>query len=513
MMHQDASYVRRQILVTILILSAAGIFFVQFAYLWHLTSTSIDDVATPIYDLPPPPPLPTSATATAAKHDGTLLWTTPKPTKPRIVGWEDDYMIQWKNNHYDPTQSAECKTSSEKTPYDNDLLCNIPAYIPARHIVSPTTKTTTNANSKIPKVLFMSWFTRHLGPVMFTSILTLLQHNPEYEFVFFNDDDVDRFICHYATNNKDGLLFARLYSKVRAGAMKIDIWRLLVMQQYGGVYLDADMSAVGAFPIGPNDSLVSGLGTWGHLPLYEGEESQVSPRRAAKKLLRQQQKAEETNAQEEDDEEEDDGNDDIQELECVLEHWAMAFQPHHPLIELAVQLVTDNLAHPEYLMRDDTPEARIEDSVTMRLTGPAVYQHALRTIMEQSKCQLVRNSYCNALKDPEHYCDEMDVFQSYFPGSMTLFFDRVNLNNTLAHKLFYPAKAYKRETEEVFTWDGGAWDYDDPMNLMLAEDEADDKFCNADEIEKRSRQHGELWNKLLKGGWKRRKDEEKDEEV
>jgi hypothetical protein len=492
----------RQILLTILILSAAGISFVQFAYLRHLTSTSsIDDVAnTQIYDLPPPPP-PTSATA--AHHDGTFLWATPKPTKPRIVGWEDDYMIQWKHNHYHPTtQTAECQTSSE-SPYDDNLLCHIPAYIPARHIVSPTTTT-----SKIPKVLFMSWFTRHLlGPTMFTSIVTLLQHNPEYEFVFFNDDDVDRFICHYATNNNkdDELLsFARLYSKVRAGAMKIDIWRLLVMQQYGGVYLDADMSAVGPFPIGPNDSLVSGLGMWGHLPLNKGKEEsqQVSPRRRAKKkLLREQQKAEETNAKEDDDEEDDDNdNDDIPELECVLAHWAMAFQPHHPLIDLTVQLVTNNLAHPEYLMRDDTPEAKIEDSVTIRLTGPAVYQHALRTIMEQSKCQLVRNSYCNALQDPEHYCDEMDVFQTYFPGSMTLFFDRVNLNNTLVHKLFYPAKAYKRETEEVFTWVGGEWDYDNPMNLMLADDDgADDKFCNADEIEKRSRERGELWTRLLKG--------------
>ena len=499
MHYRDASYVgrRRQILLTILILSAAGISFVQFANLRHLTST-------------PPPP------SAAILHDGTLLWVTPKPTKPRIMGWEDEYMIQWKNNLYHPTQSAECKTSSE-TPYNNNLLCYIPAYIPARHTISPTT----NTNSKIPKVLFMSWFTRHVGPAMFTSIVTLLQHNPEYEFVFFNDDDVDRFICHYATtNNDDNNIdeFVRSYSKVRAGAMKVDIWRLLVMQQYGGVYLDADLSAVGAFPIGPNDSLVSGLGRWGHLPLNEEEESGSSTkekeggdehqassipddlsRRAAKKLLRQQQKAKETNAKEEE-EEEDDDNDDIPMLGCVLEHWAMAFQPHHPLIDLAVQLVTDNLAHPEYLMRDDTPEAKIEDSVTMRLTGPAMYQHALRTIMKQSKCQLVGNSYCNALKDPEHYCDEMDVFQSYFPGLMTLFFDHVNLNNTLVHKLFYPAGAYVRETEEVLTWGGGGWDYDDPMNLMLADDGADDKFCNADEIVKRSRQRGELWKKIVERG-------------
>jgi hypothetical protein len=501
----------QKILLTILILSAAGIsLVVQFANLRHLTSTSVDDAATtPIYNSPP---------SAAALHDGTLLWITPKPIKPRIVGWEDEYMIQWKNNHYDTTQSAECITSSQ-TPYNNNLLCHIPAYIPARHI-SPTT---TNINSKIPKVLFMSWFTRHVGPAMFTSIVTLLHHNPEYEFVFFNDDDVDRFICHYATNNDNNNVddFARSYSKVRAGAMKVDIWRLLVMQQYGGVYLDADLSAVGTFPIGPNDSLVSGLCGWGHLPLNKEEEirsesvkekvkerkkddvDQASSipdeklsRRAAKKLLRQrqQQKAEEAKAKEEEDG--DNGND-IPMLGCVLEHWAMAFRPHHPLIELAVQLVTNNLAHPEYLMRDDTPEAKIEDSVTMRLTGPAMYQHALRKTMEQSECRLVGNSYCNALKNPEQYCDDMDVFQSYFPG-LNVFFEHANLNNTLVHKLFYPASVYVRETEEVLEWGGGGWDYDDPMNLLA--DEADDKFCNADEMEKRSRQRGELWKKIVERG-------------
>jgi hypothetical protein len=422
-------------------------------------------------------------------------------------------MIQWKNKHYDTTQSAECITSSQ-TPYNNNLLCYIPAYIPARHI-SPTT---TKINSKIPKVLFISWFTRHVGPAMFTSIVTLLQHNPEYELVFFHDDDVDRFICHYATNNNNE--FARSYSKVKAGAMKVDIWRILVMQQYGGVYLDADLSAVGTFPIGPNDSLVSGLCGWGHLPLNKTEEirsesvkekvkerikdhvDQASSipdeklsRRAAKKLLRQrqQQKAEEAKAKEDD----DNNDDDIPMLGCVLEHWAMAFQPHHPLIELAVQLVTNNLADPEYLMRDDTPEAKIEDSVTMRLTGPAIYQHALRTTMEQSKCRLVGNSYCNALKNPEQHCDDMDVFQSYFPG-LNVFFEHANLNNTLVHKLFYPASVCVRETEEVFEWGGGGWDYDDPMNLLA--DEADDKFCNADEMEKRSRQRGELWKKIVERG-------------
>ena len=50
--------------------------------------------------------------------------------------------------------------------------------------------------------------------------------------ILFVDDDVDRFVCENI-----GKAFALpLFSKVRrAGATRIDIWRLLVMQKYGGV--------------------------------------------------------------------------------------------------------------------------------------------------------------------------------------------------------------------------------------------------------------------------------------
>ena len=468
------------IILVVLTLSASAFALVQFVHLQHLMSSSIsistasasDNDASSQNNNSPPQNSPYNHND-IIKNDGTLLWITPKPSTPRIIGWEDDYMTQFKHRHYKDTQKASCK-STHDTPYNDNLLCEIPAYIPARYVTTTTTTTSRNNNSNIPKVIFISWFNRHLGRTLFTSILTLLHHNPEYEFIFFNDDDIDEFICQ---NNAVDDTLRNVFSKVKAGAMRVDIWRLVVMQLYGGVYLDSDMSAVGMLPIGVDDSVVSGLGCWGHLPLLDKDEEE-----------------EESIEEEEEEEEEGDSGDEVVVVGGLLEHWAMAFIPHHPLIELSVETTTQNLLRPEYLIRDDTPEAKAEDSVTMRLTGPAMYQFALHTILKKSKCRLLDNSYCDALQDPTTYCEDMDTFHSYFPGGLTLF-QNTNLNQTVVHKLFHPAGEYVRETEDVFEVSGGKWDYDHPDNVLGNLPDAN--FCYLGEMKKRAADRISIWNKAV----------------
>ena len=82
--------------------------------------------------------------------------------------------------------------------------------------------------------------------------------------------------------------------------MRADVWRLLVIQRYGGVYLDGDMSAVAPLPVRPDDTAVSGVGGWSHLP---GKNGGTKP-----------------------------GG--------VLEHWAVAFMPRHPYVDAAVDDVS-----------------------------------------------------------------------------------------------------------------------------------------------------------------------------
>jgi hypothetical protein len=367
------------------------------------------------------------------QNDG-LVWFTPKPSKARKMGYEDEWLMAWKDFHYNPDQATRCDHTSGYTPYNHEVICNIPAYIPARHFV------TSSRQPMIPRVIFLTWFDRRLGKALFTSLMTLIHHNPTYEFIFFDDEDVDRFVCDKMSLRDEWGI--PMFSRFRAGAMRADTWRLLIIQRYGGVYVDSDISAIGPLPISEEDTAVSGVGCWGHLP------GPVDPK--------------------------------VGKPGGLFEHWAMAFMPRHPYITKSLEVLADNLRHPEYLMRTDTMEGRAEDSITVRISGPGMYQWTLHDILNKSKCEMISGAFCEALHSPEEHCKDMTTFRSYFPEGLRLF-RRVNLNDTITHKIFYPAGLWVTETERLHVTESPF--YDDPRSMMS--NEMDPTFCDADAIEMR----------------------------
>ena len=178
------------------------------------------------------------------------------------------------------------------------------------------------------------------------------------------------------------------------------------MQKYGGVYLDSDLSALAKLPIEEGDTAVSGVCGFGYLPADDAGETKLGG---------------------------------------ALEHWSMCFSKGHPFINKAVEHLTRNLREPEYLMRDDTPEAKVEDSFTERLTGPAMYQSALIDVLKEAKCKAKDKgtSYADALKEPEKSCEDMATFRKWFPEGLRLF-DWLNLNETVTHKVFFPGNPWMR---------------------------------------------------------------------
>ncbi|KAL7548936.1 hypothetical protein ACHAWF_014505 [Thalassiosira exigua] len=334
--------------------------------------------SSPERPVPPPPQLGHGG----IENDG-LVWITPKPGVARQVGWEDEWMMDWKRRHYSPNQKMGCRMTSD-TPYAGGRLCFVPAYIPARlHVPDGE-----DEQPAIPRVIFVTLKERRIGPGTHASLMSLLHHNPEYEVVLFNDEDVDQFVCLLERE------FALLeLSKVQAGTMRADVWRLLVVQRYGGVSLESDMSAITKLPIRSDDTAVSGVGDWSHLP---------------------------------------------GRTRGSLEHQAMAFMPHHPFITEAVKATIRNLNDHAFLQRDDTPEAKAED--LMRLTGPAMYQGVLHDVLRLARCQKKENSYVAALLEPERHCD-MKEFRKVFPEGARLLRD-VDLDGSLVRKVFRDRKGY-----------------------------------------------------------------------
>ena len=66
--------------------------------------------------------------------------------------------------------------------------------------------------------------------------------NPEYEYQFFNDDDIDKFIkAEFDTD------IYEQYKRLNIGAAKADFFRYAVLFKRGGIYLDIDSIAKSKF--------------------------------------------------------------------------------------------------------------------------------------------------------------------------------------------------------------------------------------------------------------------------
>ena len=86
----------------------------------------------------------------------------------------------------------------------------------------------------IPKFIFrtskfkLSEIPKEIKDVLDKTIDT----NPSYLQVYFDDDDIEEFIKEYYPKYYD------LYITINPGAFKADIFRLLVIYRYGGIYND-----------------------------------------------------------------------------------------------------------------------------------------------------------------------------------------------------------------------------------------------------------------------------------
>lgn len=91
-------------------------------------------------------------------------------------------------------------------------------------------------SGRIPRIIFQSWKTNELRKEACQLALEWSRMNPEYDYFLFDDAAVDNFIrMEYGKE-----IFAS-YACVNVGAAKCDVWRLLVIYLFGGIYFDADV--------------------------------------------------------------------------------------------------------------------------------------------------------------------------------------------------------------------------------------------------------------------------------
>jgi len=87
----------------------------------------------------------------------------------------------------------------------------------------------------IPKTIYQSWFTQNFHPKIEKNFKKHRSLNPDYEFVLYNDDQVEDFILANFDND-----IIRAFKSLNIMTAKVDFWRYLILYKKGGVYLDID---------------------------------------------------------------------------------------------------------------------------------------------------------------------------------------------------------------------------------------------------------------------------------
>ena len=109
---------------------------------------------------------------------------------------------------------------------------------------------------KIPKIIWQTMNTNHLPIFMKSYTDTWINLNPEYEYRFFDDNDIIDFL------QTDFPVYLEGYKRLKFGASKADLWRYLIIYKYGGVYADIDSKCINPLChwVDPNASFVTQLG-------------------------------------------------------------------------------------------------------------------------------------------------------------------------------------------------------------------------------------------------------------
>jgi len=92
-----------------------------------------------------------------------------------------------------------------------------------------------STSKKIPRTIWITNYTRDVTLSIYVNYLFNRMMAPTFEFRLFGDDDCERFIKETFSPE-----IHACYSRLQIGAAMADLWRILVLLDRGGIYMDID---------------------------------------------------------------------------------------------------------------------------------------------------------------------------------------------------------------------------------------------------------------------------------
>ena len=89
----------------------------------------------------------------------------------------------------------------------------------------------------VPKQIFQTFKSKKLPLITRLHIWNMKRKNPDYNYFFYDDKDIERFITEEFPPE-----YIENYNKLTVGASKADFFRYAILYKKGGIYLDVDSS-------------------------------------------------------------------------------------------------------------------------------------------------------------------------------------------------------------------------------------------------------------------------------
>jgi mannosyltransferase OCH1-like enzyme len=104
--------------------------------------------------------------------------------------------------------------------------------------------------NQIPKIIIQTWKSNEIPIKYSQDIKSVRALNPNFEYLFFTDEDIDTFI-----KTKYPIWYST-YLKLPIKIQKIDFFRYIAVYHFGGFYLDLDMTCLKPFDTVLNSNCV-----------------------------------------------------------------------------------------------------------------------------------------------------------------------------------------------------------------------------------------------------------------
>ena len=120
-------------------------------------------------------------------------------------------------------------------------------------------------SNKIPKIIHVSFISRCVPTDVFAEgIQRWKDELPDYSVYFHDDNAIDRFMQQHWEEFPD--LHRVMKCMKYNGAMKVDLWRMLITYEFGGIYTDIDNIPAKEFRNGtailPDDTFFASSDSW-----------------------------------------------------------------------------------------------------------------------------------------------------------------------------------------------------------------------------------------------------------